>query len=545
MSNCSGCGSVLDPTLEEVNQAVDDILVVSLEDAKKRGEICPLCGHSQAQPVSHRKSVQFALLLVVLLIASGLAVTYYVHRDTERQAAALETLKQMEQNAAITRLLGEPLSVRGKITGEVKQDETGWHEVRLIIPVHGPKGDAMVRVSGGREDTSWKFTTFEVLMPQLKKKADLVTGRIVEYSPDSYVDIHTQATGVPEYISTDVPPPQWDGDFPCVYSLANSTAVPQVGSCSTPVPMSRASRTPVDRFETDLRTGKFIMRQTDLSLSEAGFEMPLTRTYTAEDWMPQNKSHAFGLNANHPFDICPLGTRNPYTEQYIVLENGDFLYFPRVSKGTGYADAIFRHTETGSSFYKAIQKWDGTGWLLQLQDGSTIHFPESYSGKNLAQGAPTEMTDSAGNKIQLIRDGKRNLQEIRAPDGAVMRLAYDNHDRIVRAEDNQGHWTKYSYDSSGFLTTVDNSFGAARYYFYEEGVLTWIRDEQKRLLVHNTYDKDWLIQQQFGNGDTVRYRYHLSPNTFYAERVTLTLPDGSEKIVQTGNTVSAVYKRMK
>src|ERR1700723_2270744 len=101
------------------------------------------------------------------------------------------------------------LSVRGKITGEVKQDETGWHEVRLIIPVHGPKGDATVRVSGGREDTSWKYTTFEVLMPQLKKKADLVTGRIVEYSPDAYVDIHTQATGVPEYISADVPPPQW------------------------------------------------------------------------------------------------------------------------------------------------------------------------------------------------------------------------------------------------------------------------------------------------------------------------------------------------
>jgi YD repeat-containing protein len=359
------------------------------------------------------------------------------------------------------------------------------------------------------------------------------------------VDIHTQAIGVPEYLLTDAPSPQWDGDFPCVYALADSTAVPRVGNCTTPVPMSRQSRTPVDRFEADLRTGKFILRQTDLSISQAGFEIPLTRTYASEDWLPLNKSHAFGLNANHPFDISPLGTRNPYTEQFIVLEDGDFLYFTRVSKGTGYADAVFRHTETGASFYKAIQKWDGTGWLLKLQDGSTIHFPESYSAKNLAQGAPTEMTDSAGKKIQLIRDGKRNLQEIRAPDGAAIRLTYDDHDRVLRAEDNQGRWTTYSYDSSGFLMTVNNSLGAARYYFYEEGVLTWIRDEQKRLLVHNTYDKDWLIQQQFGNGDTVRYRYHLSPNTFYAERVTLTLPDGSEKIVQTGNTVSAVYRRMK
>jgi hypothetical protein len=205
--------------------------------------------------------------------------------------------------------------------------------------------------------------------------------------------------------------------------------------------MSKASRTPVDRFETDLRTSKFIMRQTDLSISEAGFEILLTRTYTADEWLPLNKSHAFGVNANHPYDIAPLGKRNPYTEQFIVLEDGDFLYFPRVSKGTGYSDAIYRQSEVGNSFYKAVHRWDGNGWLTQLQDGSTIHFPESYSAKNLAQGAPTEMTDSAGNKIELIRDPKRNLQEIRGPDGASIKLIYDDHDRIVRAEDGHGRWT--------------------------------------------------------------------------------------------------------
>jgi YD repeat-containing protein len=545
MPSCRGCGSVLDPTQEEVNQAVDEVLVASLKDAKKHGEICPLCGHSQAQPVSHRKSVQFALLVALLLVASGLALTYYVHRDTDRQAAAQEALKQIESNTSITQLLGEPLSIHGKVAGEVKQDETGWHEVMLSIPVHGPKGDGTFRVSGGRENGSWKFTTLEVLMPQLKKKADLITGRIVEYSPDAYVDTHTQATGVPEYILANVPPPHWDGDFPCVYALVSSASVPQIGSCSPPVPMSQESRTPVDRFEADLRTGKFVMRQTDLSISEAGFEIPLTRTYTTGDWVPPNKSHAFGLNANHPYDIAPLGTRNPYTEQFIVLEDGDFLYFPRVSKGTGYADAVFRHSETGTTFYKAIQRWDGTGWLTELQDGSTIRFPESYSAKNLAQGAPTEMTDSAGNKIQLIRDPNRNLQEIRAPDGASIRLAYDDHDRIVRAEDDHGHWAKYTYDSSGFLTRVVNSGGDARYYFYEGGLLTWVRDEQKRLLVHNSYDRGWLIRQHFGSGYTIQYGYDLSPNQFYAKRVVLRLPDGSVRNVLIGESVSEVYKRMK
>src|SRR4029077_3245041 len=209
------------------------------------------------------------------------------------------------------------------------------------------------------------------------------------------------------------------------------------------IPMSPSSRASVDRFETDLRTGRFTMRQADLVVNEAGFDLPLTRSYSAQDWMPRNKSHAFGLGSNHAYDIAPNGTRNPYTEQYIILENSDFLYFPRVSAGTGYSDAIYRHSETDSSFYGATQQWDGTGWLTRLRDGSTIHFPESYNAKNLAQGAPTEMTDASGNKIELIRDPERNLQEIRGPNGVAVRFSYDNNDRIVRAEGNKGHWTTY------------------------------------------------------------------------------------------------------
>ena len=81
------------------------------------------------------------------------------------------------------------------------------------------------------------------------------------------------------------------------------------------------------------------------------------------------------------------------------------------------------------------------------------------------------MTDSEGNKIELIRDPKRNLQEIRGPDGASIKLNYDDHDRIVRAEGVHGRWTQYIYNSSGFLTDVVNSAGTARYYFYEDGLL--------------------------------------------------------------------------
>ena len=80
--------------------------------------------------------------------------------------------------------------------------------------------------------------------------------------------------------------------------------------------------------------------------------------------------------------------------------------------------------------------------------------------------------------------------------------------------------------------------------FYEKGLLTWARDEKGRLLVRNTYDPDWIVEQTFGNGQTIRYNYELSKNGKYAERVVVTLPDGSTKTVETTNSVSYVYKRM-
>lgn len=543
MSNCRGCGSLLGPTEKEVNQGVDKISDASRRDAIKHGSICPICGHSKARPIFHRKSVQFGLFLAVLLIGSGLAIPHWMRRNIKRQAeaAAQETLKQIESSPQLIELLGAPVVIQGKVTGTF---ETVWHEFHLIFPIHGAKATGVVRITGNRENSSWKFTTQEILVPQLQKRADLITGRIVDYGRDANQQLHTEEFSIPESILTNVPAPSWDGNYPCVYAVGMPKSAPEIGNCATSVPMSPAGRKVVDRFETDLRRGTFVLRQTDLVVGKAGFELPLTRTYAAQDWVSGNKKHAFGLNSNHPYDIAPLGTRNPYTEQYIVLENGDFLYLPRVSAGSGYSNAIYRHSETGTSFYKATQQWTGNGWLTKLQDGSIIRFPESYGAKNLAQGAATEMIDAAGNKIELVRDPKGNLREIRCPKGGFIKLSYDDDDRIVRAEDDQGRWTAYTYNAKGVLTDVVHSAGTSRYYYYEDGLLTWVRDEDGHLLIHNSYNSDWIVDQTFGNGQKIHYDYDLSKNGKYAEGVSVRLPDGSVKTIKTSGSVSNIYKRM-
>ena len=536
--NCRGCGVILDPSEEQVNTAVDQILETSLQDAEKKGGVCPLCGHSKEVPYSHRKSVLFALLLACLLVSVVVGIGVQRSRQTQRAALAGEALARMGTNAEVVRLIGKPITIEPGLQGEIKQDETGWKEAHLTIPVRGPNGDATAHVVGGRGTGPWAFTTFEIDFEKQHEKVDLVSGRITEYDPNAYVEVHTQSAAMPEYSNLVSAAPRFDGDFPCVFAIQGAGGfVPQLGNCAMPTMQGD----PVDRFEADLRYGRFVLRETDLHLNDV-FTVPLTRSYSSADWVHSNPVHAFGRNSNHPYDIAPIGSRNPYTYQMIALEDGDFLYFDRISKGTGYADAVYQHTETSTRFYRATQRWNGNGWTTRLADGSEIRFPESYNAKNMAQGAATEMIDAKGNHLELRRDLRRNLQEIRTPHGHWVRFSYDDQFRIKRAEDDAGNWAQYEYNANGMLKTATLSSGRQRNYEYDDTLMTHIIDENGRVLLRNWYDAKFLMRQRFGNGATYSYSYDWAPNRYYPDKVVVTLPDETKRDVRVAGSVPEFVK---
>jgi YD repeat-containing protein len=252
--------------------------------------------------------------------------------------------------------------------------------------------------------------------------------------------------------------------------------------------------------------------------------------------------HAFGRNANHPFDIAPIGTRNPYTYQMIALEDGDFLYFDRISKGTGYADSVFQHTETSTKFYKATTVWNGNGWTTKLADGSEIRFPESYNAKNLAQGAPMEMRDAQGNRLELHRDPQRNLQEIKTPHGHWIRFSYDDLSRIKQAQDDSGHWARYEYNADGMLKSAVLSSGQERHYDYLGTLMTKITGENGRVLLQNWYRSGLVIRQEFGNGAVYAYAYDWAPNRYCPDRVVVTLRDSTKRKVSVVDSVPEFVK---
>jgi YD repeat-containing protein len=277
----------------------------------------------------------------------------------------------------------------------------------------------------------------------------------------------------------------------------------------------------------------FVLRQTDLFVPDS---MPLVLTRTYFTW--EYHVRAFGVGANHPYDICPTGTRFPYTYQDLNLEDGRQIHFPRVSEGTGYADAVFRHYETSSEFYGAQDAWNGDGWTLDFRDGRRFLFPEAYNAKSLAQGAATEMRDANGDRIQLKRDRVRNLEQLVSPSGHVINFEYDAANRIIEASDESGKIRHYDYDTTGHLETVSDATNVLyrfryQHLLYEAGydpyVMTEIRDGSDSVLLRNQFAHGARVSvQKLADGQVVRYEY-LFNRRYDVVESTVTLPNGKQQ----------------
>lgn len=328
-------------------------------------------------------------------------------------------------------------------------------------------------------------------------------------------------------------PPAWDGSYPylAISTVPESRPAKFKASISTIQPTVRHD-SPVNAFLVDLHTGRFVLRQTDLFVPDV-MPLSLTRTYIVWDY----HTRAFGVGANHPYDVCPTGSRWPYTYTDINLEDFYRVHMPRISKGTGYADAVFRHSESSSEFYGATMAWNGNGWTLALRDGRKFIFPDSYTAKNYAQGAATEMQDAEGHRVQLKRSEVRNLEELLSPGGHRIDFKYDSQDRIVEADDDAGEIRKYTYDSRGHLETVSDG-SAILYRFdyaplmnkagYDPWLLTAILDGSWKVLLHNKYVWGRVSEQTLADGEVFRYEYRLNGREVL--QTTVTLPSGEKKV---------------
>jgi hypothetical protein len=320
--------------------------------------------------------------------------------------------------------------------------------------------------------------------------------------------------------------PATDGSYPELlihYAPAASGHSPFQVSFTTNSP-SLKHDSPVSQFEVNLSTGKFVARQTDL-FSAGATPISLTRTYNSFD----SNAQSFGTGASQPYDVCPYGSRFPYTYIDLVLEDGDRVHFERISKGTGYVDAIYEHRDTSSNeFLGARIRWNGDGWNLTLPDGSTFIFPEAYSAKTAGQGAVTEIRGATGQRINIKRSGNGDAKNVISSAGHSMEFSYDDSSHIVEARDDLGNDRQYSYDSDHRLLFVSDANSRLYQFAYDHWLMTRIMDGRRNQILAIVYRGSRAAQVQLAGGDVYRFTYNVDSQDNVVQTVVVG-PDGTTK----------------
>ncbi len=464
---------------------------------------------SKAKNGRRTEIVVFAAVGLILLLRLN---SYY--NSPARLSITETALKVAGNSAAVKRLFGVPLRAQHPTPTAAAGDEPGLKEAKLSIPVYGPKGRGQLRIVADRGAGSWIFSRLQI---------------IPQDHPDVAVDALADESATLK--------PVQDGSHTALVVRATSAVLdrPQLSSSIELIRPALHYDAAVNEFQVDLQTGIFVLRQTDLFIADSP-PIALTRTYRS--FAPYKG--AFGSGASHLYDIWPTGTRNPYTEMNLNLEDGTKVYYARISDGTGFADAVYRHDQTASEFYRSQIFWNGDGWTLRLADLRKILFPEAYKARTVAQSGPTEMDGEAGNRLLLKRDPEGKLQKLISPAGRVITLKYNDSAQAVEAHDDRGQLRRYRYESTGHLETVFQETQPLFRFTYERLLedpgsdsfaMTDISDGAGRRMLHLTYDRSGrVVAETLADGRLFRIDYRYVNDNGRARQMTLlTLPNGKRR----------------
>jgi YD repeat-containing protein len=270
---------------------------------------------------------------------------------------------------------------------------------------------------------------------------------------------------------------------------------------------------PVNAIELDLRTDTLILVQTDMYLPG---DPPIAFTRVVEPLIRWNRQ--FQIFLQNEYDIFPFGHRFPFTYQKLQLADRREILFPRISHGTGYADAVFEHETGGAIFRHALTGWNGDGWDTDLGDGKTFVFPSSYNSTRPPQGALVGLIEHSGNRLTLKRGRNGNLQSARSSDGRWMKVGYRGAS-IVSLEDSAGEKANYAYDSVRLLASSTNARGERLSYSYDpKGDLTAVWDaETRKDVIEACYGRIGAITSLWVGGRVFGFSYGIDPTGSYAD----------------------------
>jgi len=274
------------------------------------------------------------------------------------------------------------------------------------------------------------------------------------------------------------------------FALANSQ-VADLKSILEARPRSRSPLMDSPRAgdPVDLQTGLYVRSNTDLYLKDS-IPIQFSRTYRNAD----SRSRAFGIGTSLSFDMFIVGDSTKFTYVELVRPDGGRMHYDRISPGQDFATATFEHTSTPTVFYRSRITWNGKGWTVTLQNGSTYKLRGCNGNSKPGQCGLIEFRNSKGEVLQVQRELNGNVSRIVSPHGKWVALTYDSQDRIIRAADSLGRSVVYKYDPEGRLVKVlTSSKEKFRYQYDSDNRMTGAWEGNNRLL--NTYDGERCVHQ--------------------------------------------------
>jgi len=361
--------------------------------------------------------------------------------------------------------------------------------------------------------------------------ADLMSDSIEGLGARAVVDEFQTAHGVrprePELLPgvSDFDETKVDGRYPCLQlqRRKDKGATSPLFDVTINKCLQRSSLDAnIDEIEVDLRSGLLVTRTTDLFIPGA---IPIAATRCYRLW--DGRSRTFGQHATLSWDMQPIGSRQPYTYVEIILCDGSRLHYNRISRGTGYADALYEHRQTATPFLRSRFGWNGNGWDLKLKDGSLLLFPESYHAKKPVDGALIGFRDPKGQAVKIERDERRTLKQITSPEGRFIRFEHDTADRIIKAIDDEKREVKYLYDSGGRLARVEGPKSVIEY-SYRDTSLTFINEDGRRIVDFHYGDWGRIEWISLPDRQSYLFRYEYDPrDEKQIIRAFITGPSGS------------------
>lgn len=314
-----------------------------------------------------------------------------------------------------------------------------------------------------------------------------------------------------------------DGRYPCLLIRAAKDTAPRsvLTQCEQGVSLGEN----LSEIEVDLR-GNLVTRNSDIFLP-GNPPLSVTRCYRA--W--ESLSRTYGQNTALSWDLFPIGSRQPYTYIEIIPCDGNTLRYERISKGTGYADAVYEHRATNTPFLGSRISWNGSGWDLKLRDGSLYLFPESYYAKKSIDGALSQIRYTSGVVVKMVRGEGRNLKKLVASDGRAITFEHDASGRVITAASQHNQKATYLYDPGGRLAEVRTSNATTRY-SYENTYLRSV-EVNGRSFANITYEWGRVSGITLPTDGTHRFRYEYdSPEKNRVLRTLVTSPDGTARTIE-------------